>query len=281
MRGCGVLCGTTALTLAALTQGAAGQVFVDTFSNNTNEGGWTFGAPIEVISPAGGHPGAYLRGSGLDTTIPVLRTGEGVASPFVGNYRAAGVTQIGADIIVHSTDFMIGNFPLALILVSDNDTPGDPDDDWGAYMLNQQGIPLPGQGWRSFSFDVPRSATSLPTGWHFIQFGPNSPPSPSWNTLITGVSRLEFSFGDPELFYIFQMWDVGADNVLIAMAEPCYANCDGSTQPPILNVLDFVCFQSAYAQGSNYANCDGSTTPPILNVLDFVCFQAKYAAGCP
>jgi hypothetical protein len=62
---------------------------------------------------------------------------------------------------------------------------------------------------------------------------------------------------------------------------PCYANCDSSTQPPILNVLDFVCFQAAYAQGSSTANCDNSTQPPILNVLDFVCFQAKYAQGCP
>jgi hypothetical protein len=61
----------------------------------------------------------------------------------------------------------------------------------------------------------------------------------------------------------------------------CYANCDGSTTQPILNVLDFVCFQGLYAQGSSSANCDGSTTAPILNVLDFICFQGKYAAGCP
>src|SRR5207244_2775297 len=26
-----------------------------------------------------------------------------------------------------------------------------------------------------------------------------------------------------------------------------------------------------------YANCDGSTTPPILNVLDFSCFLNKFA----
>jgi hypothetical protein len=32
---------------------------------------------------------------------------------------------------------------------------------------------------------------------------------------------------------------------------------------------------------SCYANCDGSTSPPILNVNDFLCFQSKFAAGCP
>jgi len=29
-----------------------------------------------------------------------------------------------------------------------------------------------------------------------------------------------------------------------------------------------------------YANCDGSSVAPILNVSDFICFQTKYAAGC-
>jgi hypothetical protein len=61
----------------------------------------------------------------------------------------------------------------------------------------------------------------------------------------------------------------------------CYANCDGSTTPPVLNINDFVCFQQQFAAGATYANCDGSTTPPILNVNDFVCFQQQFAAGCP
>jgi hypothetical protein len=29
-----------------------------------------------------------------------------------------------------------------------------------------------------------------------------------------------------------------------------------------------------------YANCDGSTTSPVLNVNDFVCFNNRFAAGC-
>jgi hypothetical protein len=61
----------------------------------------------------------------------------------------------------------------------------------------------------------------------------------------------------------------------------CYANCDGSTIPPILNVADFVCFQQLFAAGNPAANCDNSTIPPVLNVADFVCFQQHFAAGCP
>jgi hypothetical protein len=60
----------------------------------------------------------------------------------------------------------------------------------------------------------------------------------------------------------------------------CYANCDGSTTPPILNVQDFSCFLNAFAAGDTYANCDLSTTAPILNVQDFSCFLNAFAAGC-
>ena len=67
---------------------------------------------------------------------------------------------------------------------------------------------------------------------------------------------------------------------LVATPAPCYANCDGSTANPILNVLDFSCFQTAFAAASSYANCDGSTVDPMLNIVDFMCFMNKFAAGC-
>ena len=60
----------------------------------------------------------------------------------------------------------------------------------------------------------------------------------------------------------------------------CYANCDLSTTPPILNANDFQCFLNKFAAGDPYANCDGSTVPPVLNANDFQCYLNKYAAGC-
>ena len=60
----------------------------------------------------------------------------------------------------------------------------------------------------------------------------------------------------------------------------CYPNCDGSTAAPILNVNDFICFQTLYSLGDSYANCDASTAPPVLNVNDFICFQTRYSLGC-
>jgi len=37
----------------------------------------------------------------------------------------------------------------------------------------------------------------------------------------------------------------------------------------------------AFSAGNTYANCDGSTTPPAMNVLDFNCFLNRFSAGCP
>lgn len=61
----------------------------------------------------------------------------------------------------------------------------------------------------------------------------------------------------------------------------CYANCDGSATPPVLNILDMTCFVQSFAAGLPYANCDGSSTPPVLNIADFTCFLQRFAEGCP
>jgi hypothetical protein len=75
-----------------------------------------------------------------------------------------------------------------------------------------------------------------------------------------------------------------------AGAPACYANCDGSSTAPVLNVDDFTCFINEFAaamslpalqQVSHYANCDGSTFAPVLNVDDFTCFINGFAQGCP
>jgi hypothetical protein len=63
-------------------------------------------------------------------------------------------------------------------------------------------------------------------------------------------------------------------------APACRANCDQSTVPPALNVLDFGCFLNKFAHGDSAANCDCSTAPPILTVEDFTCFMNHFLSGC-
>ncbi len=63
----------------------------------------------------------------------------------------------------------------------------------------------------------------------------------------------------------------------VCPAAVCYANCDHSTMPPILNANDFACFLNKYAAQCPYADCDQNGT---LNILDFACFLNKFATGC-
>jgi hypothetical protein len=67
----------------------------------------------------------------------------------------------------------------------------------------------------------------------------------------------------------------------IPVASSCYANCDGSTVAPVLNIADFTCFLQRFGAGDPEANCDNSTTAPTLNFSDFGCFLTRFAAGCP
>ncbi len=74
-------------------------------------------------------------------------------------------------------------------------------------------------------------------------------------------------------------WKHGFTTFMLA-GPSCYANCDSSTAPPILNANDFQCFLNLYAAQNAAANCDNSTSAPILNTNDFQCFLNKFAAGC-
>jgi probable HAF family extracellular repeat protein len=94
----------------------------------------------------------------------------------------------------------------------------------------------------------------------------------------TGVSadgRTIVGYGEHTGYHYNEAWIV-----TLPGAAPCYANCDGSTTAPVLNVLDFGCFLNKFAAGDSYANCDGSTAAPVLNVLDFACFLNRFATGC-
>jgi len=113
----------------------------------------------------------------------------------------------------------------------------------------------------------------------------NNTLSPPVGAFLTSVLVYSSPAGDPRAgqpLAIRLGGDLQAnfDNVRLNAGAVCYANCDNSTITPVLNVSDFICFQTKYAAGDPYANCDNSTIPPILNVSDFICFQTKYSAGC-
>jgi hypothetical protein len=147
-----------------------------------------------------------------------------------------------------------------------------------------------GVGDFDFTPTSPLNMEAGETYWLYVTSVPNPTGSLYWQgttptTVPTGVAA--------HVGYIFNGNPSTARNrfeIVGSPASQCYANCDGSTTPPILNVEDFSCFINEFAAAQNlphqqqlthYANCDQSTTPPVLNVEDFSCFINKFATGCP
>jgi hypothetical protein len=143
---------------------------------------------------------------------------------------------------------------------------------WGYYIEG-----LPGNGY-SVRWVAGSAADQIPAGGSLSGFAFDSTVTPA--ALLNPPPRL------PNLETVTSFVYIGAPELdpgfefNPTVGAPCYANCDNSTTPPALNVLDFSCFLNKFAAGDTYANCDGSTTPPVLNVLDFACFLNRFAAGC-
>lgn len=62
----------------------------------------------------------------------------------------------------------------------------------------------------------------------------------------------------------------------------CYADCDATTGPGVLDIFDFLCFGNKFDQRDPYAcDCDLSTGPGVCDIFDFLCFGNAFSAGCP
>lgn len=215
-----------ALVLAAVTGATAAPppdkdpdrqtiTFTETFSQDMNEGAWRFGI-YDLVSDLGGNPGPYLRNPYLDTFAPQPRTEMGIASAFTGDYRATQVVSVGVDLKTFSVGYSADQRPLSVLLTSDPGTPDDSSDDCTVYLMGDVNVPTSnGRDWRSYDFDVPNDATTLPQGWSVLRGCAESDPDAAWNRVIGDVDQLRYFYGDPELFFIFQTWDVGLDNATI------------------------------------------------------------------
>ena len=115
-------------------------------------------------------------------------------------------------------------------------------------------------------------AWSENAGW--INFSGGAMASPAQSAKIDSTNRLRgYAWGE-------NIGWINLDDANSYIQLTCYANCDRSTAPPILNANDFQCFLNKFASGDPSANCDRSTAAPILNANDFQCFLNKFSAGC-
>ncbi len=83
-------------------------------------------------------------------------------------------------------------------------------------------------------------------------------------------SRPDTGVGPPPIV------DMGAYEV-----QSCYADCDPSTGPGILDIFDFLCFGNLFAANDPYAcDCDTTTGQGVCDIFDFLCFGNEFDKGC-
>ena len=237
------------ITASFFATGAAfaGQTQTETFSGGSNQGGWTYDLPNQVIETSGGNPGAYLHEPLIDSPEPRPHTALGGSSFFTGDYRAGRVEAFGVDVIVHSAQFFTSP-PLTLLLANDNGTPFDTSDDCVVYLVGPT-LVAPGQGWRSYAYAIPSQSPTMPPGWRTLDACGTR--DATWNHVITDVSYVILMYGEPGFFYPVGPWNTGLDNPRITSElGTAYCSGDGSgTACPCNN---------GASQGQGCANSTGA-----------------------
>lgn len=214
-----LLAGALALSVTVLPAAPEGRsTYTDTFDGGGNAGGWSFGnTSNETIHDTGGNPGAFLENNFLDTFAPQAISTDPYSS-FTGiSYRALGVQTLSVDIAIFYVDFSSAGRNITLMLTNDAGTPEDPSDDCTVYKIGKKVAPAPDGTWHNYSFDVPAKAKALPEGWDILGttcLGDHNLKE-AWKIVTSDVDRVTFFVGDPTLFYIFQVWDIGIDNPTI------------------------------------------------------------------
>jgi hypothetical protein len=214
---------------------------------------------LSNFAAPGGPPGTFL-GSGSATV-----------------YKAAGFT-IGAQAYSLGTVKLTMNFAGGGVgVVSIWEGVGSPQ----ARLLNLTTPQQTGSGDFTFTVPSPLTLSAGTTYWVVLESVSNPPGSFIWDgtTPATNPSGAAAFAG-----FIYNGTPSPTPNRIEVVGSllnaPCYPNCDGSTQPPILTGNDFQCFLARYAQGLPYANCDNSTQPPVLSANDFLCFLTAFVVGC-
>ena len=226
------LCAAPLLALTALAPTAAAQCptsFTESFAASSNDGGWGYNHPGDMLVPTGGNPAEFIGNLAIDTFTPRAQTTLGATSVFHGDYRAAGVTDLGIDLKTFSNQFPNSCMrPISIQLWSDPGTPGNLSDDTYVYFVSGQIAPCPGEDWKSYDFAVPSSSATLPAGW---ATDPNNadPDDQIWNEVIQDVDQVLWWYGDPTFFFIFEQWGVGLDNPRIDFASSPVNYCTAGT----------------------------------------------------
>jgi Laminin B (Domain IV) len=220
--------------------------FVSTFNNGLD--GWTIYNDAENLrhEAVGGYPDGYIRADDIGN-------GQyfGFASP----------AEYGGD----RSAYLGGSLSWDLLCVGViNSSPSLPDVFLigTAMTLTNNSLPQPVQNqWTSFALALDASANwKLPSG------------ESATNADIVGVLQ-SLSQIRIRAEYTVGVDSDGIDNVVFVPAS-CYADFDGNG---ILNIDDFILFQTYFSLQDEAADCDKDGG---WSINDFICFQTLFVLGC-
>lgn len=205
----------------------------DGFEGGSNSSGWSFNVTVpDIIESTGGNPGGWLHNPSVSSFAPIATHDPNSGSTLSGDYRAMDVTRITVDARTDAASNTSAGREFSIVLRDTKGTPNVNDDDY-AYFVGPL-IPQTGQGWVSYSFEIPSQSTdAVPAGWSGGWVGDleNFRPGIEWNDVITSVDVVEFWWLNPSFFAIFQTWDVGIDNVCQEIGPDLPPNYCGPAVP--------------------------------------------------
>ncbi len=220
--------------LASLGAAQAGAIptpmpLLDDFEGGLNQGGWTY-SEEDVIEPTGGNPGGWWHQDFAFTYAPVIYSSS---KTLAGDWRAAGADRVLFDARLNALDWGTGEGFNMTLLLRDTKGTADMEDDDFAYTVGPN-APLLGQGWKSFDFPVPSADTSpVPPGWSGGWVGDyeHFRPGVDWNDVITSIDRVGIYWYDPTTVALYQVWDVGLDNIMVMADGSATPRNGGGTNP--------------------------------------------------
>lgn len=208
---------TTTLAGLALASLAPAQLVNHTFDRGANPDGWVAWDPqFTSVLPGGGNPldQLVLDNRNQQATCQYVFVEARAAAPLQhqGNWRAAGVEQVSADINIRQGRYG-GIF--CVFLVSDPGTPAVSADD--CYLVLIHPTPAPSApGWNRYVFPLPAASTTAPAGWFTSGTCAGTSVDAVWNAMLVDVDRMFFVLDAlPGAACTATNWDLGVDNICV------------------------------------------------------------------
>lgn len=216
-------------SLAAFSSMASAQLIDHTFDHGDNPDGWVaWDSQYSSVTNLGGAPLEHLilnnvGGPSTCHYVFVEPTGPG---PFehTGDWRAAGVESVTVDLETRAGTY--GGI-WCVFLVSDADTPSNPNDDCYLILIHPDGAPQ-ATGWNHYEFDLPTAQTTAATGWFAGGACSTTDIDQVWNSIVTDVDRMFFVLdAAPGTGCAPTNWSLGIDNISVQRGTLGSVYCAG------------------------------------------------------